>query len=230
MPILSHTPKPGYKFLVLSNLKINPCSKAIWGGVWYQNSSLWELENNWAFLGKILVWELKGNLTLLEENNQTAIKQPQSLWCWRLGIPKSRLLNNSCHKHCLPKGTKDCRLCFEETCAILLSILFIILKAILVCVWLIFWLSFFILDHHCKTMPILDFTFLTYWSYWFFHKKVPLIRTSRSSTALPWRPSWASASWCPLWSSPAASGSWRRSWQRVGSDPDRRQGCWEKKI
>ena len=29
MPILSHIPKTGYKFLVLSNLKINPCSKAI---------------------------------------------------------------------------------------------------------------------------------------------------------------------------------------------------------
>ena len=37
MPILSHIPKTGYKFLVLSNLKINPCSKAIWGGVWDQS-------------------------------------------------------------------------------------------------------------------------------------------------------------------------------------------------
>ena len=50
-----------------ATMKINPCSKVIFGGVWYQNSSLKELEMDWAFLEQNLVWELEGNLTLLQK-------------------------------------------------------------------------------------------------------------------------------------------------------------------
>ena len=61
-----------------------------------QNSPSQELEKEWAFLlGKKSGMGVERKPHSSGNQNLSVIKQPQSSWCWRVGIPKSRMLNNS---------------------------------------------------------------------------------------------------------------------------------------
>ena len=91
---------PTFQKLVINSwcwatLEIYSCSKAIWGGVWYQNSFLYELEKDWAFPGRKSSMGIPRKSHSFKREAWTVKKQHQSFWCCRLSIRKSRLLNNS---------------------------------------------------------------------------------------------------------------------------------------
>ena len=106
MSILSHIPKTGYKFLVLSNLKLNPRSKAIWPGVRDQSSFFQGLQKEWAFLGRQSGLGIERKPNSFGKQAWTAIRKTQSFLCCQLGRPKSRLLNNTGCNKTLEKGSR----------------------------------------------------------------------------------------------------------------------------